>query len=135
MQHEVVERRSAALEFLEATRALESTRSIAALIGAAVAGIAQLRRRALPRLPTVVSTRLVRAGSSMVLTRTGPLTPYDVEMLADDVRGVARGARLDVTLGDESDDDELLDIRRRLGTLTRLGVSVSVVRAHRRPIV
>ena len=135
MQQEVVERRSAALDLLEATRVLESTRTVAALVGAAVAGIAQLRRRARPRPPTVVSVRLVRAGSTAVLTRTGPLTPYVIETLADDVRGIAPGARLDVALAGESNDDDLALVRRQLAALGRRGVSVSVVRAHRHPVM
>lgn len=115
----------------EAAYMFGTSRAVASLIGAAVAGIAQLRRRARPRPPTVLSARLVRAGGSSMLTRTGPLTPYAIETLREDVRGIASGARLDVTLGGGCNHDDVTLVRRQLGPLRRHGVSVAVAQAHR----
>ena len=126
MMREVAERASAALELLDAARALESTRTDAALVSAAVAGIAQLGRRGRPRRSVVVSVRLAHAGSNATLLRTGPLTPYDIETLIEDVRGIAAGARVDVTLSGGIRADEVTQVRRRLGVLHRRDIAVSV---------
>jgi hypothetical protein len=116
---------------LAAARALDSTRAVASLIGAAITGIAQLRRRARPRPPVMVRAHLVRAGASSSLSRTGPLTPYELQTLDEDVRGMAGGSRLDVTLTDTCDDADVTRVRRQLGPLRRHGVSVHVARTHR----
>jgi hypothetical protein len=127
MQHDGVERAIAGTS--HAPWMPEAT--VVGLLNAAVVGLTQPRTRVRQTAETVVSVRVVRVGSTTTLTRAGPLTPYVVQTLAEDVRGAEAGARLDATVDADSSELEVVWVRRQLGPIRRRGVSVTVARARR----
>src|SRR5262245_23777540 len=80
--------------------------------------------------------RFTPAGDAQTawVARAETLTPYDLEVLLDDVRRAGAGARLDLELPADTDDAGVAATRGRLGPLVARGVDVSVRRArHNRP--
>ena len=68
--------------------------------------------------------RLVSPGGSLV--RAELLTPYVVEMLADDALRAGPDARLEIRLGPGADETDVARLRRDLARLGRHGIDVSV---------
>lgn len=58
----------------------------------------------------------------------GWLTPYELETLAMEARGLGNGARLELRLGATTSDGRLEWVRRRFARLGRRGIEVSVQR-------
>lgn len=58
----------------------------------------------------------------------GWLTPYELETLAQEARGMGRGARLELTLGANASEGRLEWVRRRFAGLGNRGIEVSVWR-------
>jgi hypothetical protein len=58
----------------------------------------------------------------------GWLTPYEMETLAIEARGLGNGARLELMLGANTSDGRLQWVRRRFACLGRRGIEVSVER-------
>lgn len=62
--------------------------------------------------------------------RVGALTPYTVELLADDVRRAGPSARLEVDVPCASGDAALAAARAQLGALVARGVDVAIRRTR-----
>lgn len=60
--------------------------------------------------------------------RTGPLTPYAIELILDDARCVGPGARLELSLSSNADDTCLSAAGRQFERLAARGVYVRVRR-------
>ena len=71
-----------------------------------------------------VWARLVSPGGALV--RAELLTPYVVELLADDALRAGRDARLEIRLGPGADESDVVRLRRDLAWLGRHGVDVSI---------
>ena len=71
-----------------------------------------------------VWARLVSPGGALV--RAELLTPYVVELLADDALRAGRDARLEIRLGPGADETDVARLRRDLAWLGRRGIDVSV---------
>jgi len=65
---------------------------------------------------------------SASLERAGELTPYAMEVIAEDAARAGRGARLEVTMPASADDLDLAVVREELAHLGRRGVEVRVRR-------
>lgn len=63
-----------------------------------------------------------------VLERSGALTPYATETIADDALCVGPGARLDVSVPPSASEAVVKDVRTRLAWLLRRGIIVRVWR-------
>jgi|SoiMetStandDraft_2_1073263.scaffolds.fasta_scaffold224846_2 hypothetical protein len=72
-----------------------------------------------------VWARLVSPGGALV--RAELLTPYVVELLADDALRAGPDARLEIRLGPGADEADVARLRRELASLGRRGVDVSLV--------
>ncbi len=73
-----------------------------------------------------VWARLVCPGGALV--RAELLTPYVVELLADDALRAGPDARLEISLGPGADETDVARLRRELARLGRHGVDVSIAR-------
>jgi hypothetical protein len=60
--------------------------------------------------------------------RTGPLTPYTVQLILDDARGAGAGARLELSLSSNADESSLRAAGREFERLAARGVYVRVRR-------
>jgi hypothetical protein len=58
----------------------------------------------------------------------GWLTPYEMETLAEEARGLGSGTRLELVLGSNTSEGRLEWVRRRFACLGRRGIEVSVQR-------
>ena len=88
------------------------------------------RRERLMSRPFSVTARVVPGGNqSTSLERAGDLTPYDIEVIAEDAARAGRGARLEVIMPASADDVDLAVIQGELAWLGRRGVDVTVRRA------
>jgi len=86
------------------------------------------RERLTSRLLTV-RVRVVPARNEPAsLERAGELTPYALEVIAEDAARAGRGARLEVTLPPSADDLDVALIQGEFVQLARRGVEVSVRR-------
>jgi hypothetical protein len=56
------------------------------------------------------------------------LTPYVVELLADDALRAGRDVRLDIRLGPGANESDVARLRRGLASLGRHGVDVTIAR-------
>ena len=63
------------------------------------------------------------------LWRAGPLTPYDAEVIGEDALRAGPGARLDLTVREETSEASCAQVRERFAWLVDRGVTV---RVHRR---
>ena len=81
-----------------------------------------------PRVPVVVRVRRPSAGIESMLERTGLLTPYLTETLADDVLRSGPGASIEVLVPGLSDDQALQHVRNAFAWLSGRGVQVMVQR-------
>lgn len=81
-----------------------------------------------PRVPVVVRVRRPSAGIDSMLERTGLLTPYLTETLADDVLRSGPGAGIEVLVPGLSDDQALQHVRNAFAWLSQRGVQVMVQR-------
>jgi len=77
---------------------------------------------------TATATPLVRAEIRRVgadahgsLVRSGPLTPYLLETIADDVRCAGRRSHVEVTVTPDTDSGLLTSIRAAIARLTERG--------------
>lgn len=87
------------------------------------------RRERLTSRPLSVKSRVVSAwDQSASLERGGELTPYAMEVIAEDAARAGRGARLEVTMPASVDDLDLAVVREELAHLGRRGVEVRVRR-------
>jgi hypothetical protein len=68
--------------------------------------------------------RLVSPGGALV--RAELLTPYVVELLADDALRAGRDARLEIRLGPGADETDVARLRRELAVLGRHAVDVGL---------
>jgi len=75
-----------------------------------------------------VKSRVVSAWDQSSLERGGELTPYAMEVIAEDAARAGRGARLEVTMPASVDDLDLAVLREELAHLGRRGVEVRVRR-------
>ena len=80
----------------------------------------------LPVEPVLVSALLVRGRTACL--RTGCLTPYAVEVMADDASRAGNGAQLLVTVAASTDAVTVGRLAERFGRLGTQGVRVRVVR-------
>jgi acyl carrier protein len=80
------------------------------------------------RVPVVVRVRRPPAGIESMLERTGLLTPYLTETLADDVLRSGPGASIEVLVPGLSDDQALQHVRNAFAWLSERGVQVMVQR-------
>ena len=89
-------------------------------------------RQRLERLmsrPFCVKARIVPAcNQSASLERAGELTPYALEVIAEDAVRAGRGARLEVTMPASADDVDLAVIRGEFAPVGCRGVEVRVRR-------
>jgi acyl carrier protein len=86
-------------------------------------------RERLTSRPLAVKSRVVSArDQSASLERAGELTPYAMEVIAEDAARAGRGARLEVTMPASADDLDLAVVREELAHLGRRGVEVRVRR-------
>jgi acyl carrier protein len=85
--------------------------------------------------PVFARTRVIPGGDASRgrLERSGELTPYAAELLADDARRAGPGTRIEMELPAVTDDTALAAAFRRLGRLSARGVQVSVRRSRRPP--
>ncbi|HJQ82490.1 MAG TPA: hypothetical protein VKA21_00325 [Candidatus Binatia bacterium] len=72
--------------------------------------------------------RLTVVSERRHVERAGPLTPYAVELILDDARRAAPGARLEIALSSNADDTCLAAASRELERLAARGVYVRVRR-------
>jgi len=107
---------------------LDGVRTYGDLIEAMV-GLARARLESqAPRVPVVARVRRPFAGAEGTLERTGLLTPYLAETLADDVLHGGPGARIEVLLPGRAEEKALQHVRDTLAWLTDRGVQVMVHR-------
>jgi hypothetical protein len=79
--------------------------------------------------PALFCSRVTPANLGVsVLERSGSLTPYATETIADDALCVGPGARLDVSVSPSTSEDVLQEVRTRLAWLLRRGIVVRVWR-------
>ena len=79
--------------------------------------------------PTWFCSRVTPASlGTSVLERSGALTPYVTETIADDALCVGPGARLDVSVSLSASDAIVREVRTRLAWLLRRGIAVRVWR-------
>jgi hypothetical protein len=79
--------------------------------------------------PTPFCSRVTPATlEASVLERSGALTPYATETIADDALCVGPGARLDVSVPSSASDAVVREVRTRLAWLLRRGIIVRVWR-------
>jgi acyl carrier protein len=81
-----------------------------------------------PRVPVVARVRRPSAGVETTLERTGLLTPYFAETLADDVLRCGPGTRIDVLVSGAAEERALQHVREALAWLADRGVQVMVQR-------
>jgi len=81
-----------------------------------------------PRVPVVVRVLRPSAGIETMLERTGLLTPYLTETLADDVLRSGPGASIEVLVPGLSDEQALQHVRNAFAWLSERGVQVMVQR-------
>jgi hypothetical protein len=62
------------------------------------------------------------------LRRSGPLTPYALETIAEDARGAGQGARLELIVASHVDDVELAALRDRFAWLGARGLRLRIRR-------
>jgi hypothetical protein len=76
-----------------------------------------------------VRARIHRAGEhGRGLERAGVLTPYAMQVIAEDAAHAGVGARLEMTVPRSTDDERMRALRRTMAPLERYGVTVSVRR-------
>ena len=80
--------------------------------------------------PAVIHTRLLApaGASSHEIHRTGWLTPYTLQTIAEDAIRADRGARLEVTVGAAASEAELRHVRYRFARLANRGIDVQIRR-------
>ena len=79
--------------------------------------------------PLFVKARVVPAsGEAASLERAGELTPYTMEVIAEDAARAGRGAQLEVTVPGSANDVDLALIQDEFARLGRRGVDVRVRR-------
>jgi hypothetical protein len=66
------------------------------------------------------------------LRRTGPLTPYALETLAEDAKSAGHGARLELVVSPHVDDAELAALRDRFAWLGARGLQLRIRRGSLR---
>jgi len=115
-------------------RLLERVRTYGDLVQAtlALARACRTSESRAPEPPAFYRARITSAESSerRGLERTGWLTPYTVQELADDALSAGRGARLEVAVS-VATDEALGPLRARLARLENRGVVVDVRRDAR----
>ena len=131
------------LDLLELALVLESDFSIALpqrwvdqirtyrdLVDAVMAsGNGRQWRERLTSRPLTVKTRIVPPRDQLAsLDRAGELTPYAMQVIAEDAARAGRGAQLEVTMPASADDLDLAVVREELAHLGRRGVEVRVRR-------
>lgn len=117
----------AALGISISERRLELVRTMGDLVDTVVTVMAaQLEVPA--SAPADVSTRVVPHESmpQRAVARTGPLTPYAAEMIADDVLRAGPGARLEVMVRGEAPPRVLARVHGVFAGLAARGITVSV---------
>ena len=86
-------------------------------------------RERLTSRPLSVKTRVVPTPDQLVsLERAGELTPYAMQVIAEDAARAGRGAQLEVTMPANADDVDLAIVRDEFAQLERFGVDVRVRR-------
>ena len=82
-----------------------------------------------PMAPAWFCSRVTPANlEASVLERSGSLTPYATETIADDALCLGPGARLEVSVSPSASEAVVQDIRTRLAWLLRRGIVVHVWR-------
>jgi acyl carrier protein len=119
--------------------ALDDVRTFGDLVHAVDAAAREGRRaetRTEQVVPTLVWARVVPArGSSAGVQRTGWLTPYTAETIAEDALRAGRGSRLEVAVPATLSDAGLAELQNEFAWLGRRGVQVNVRRdQHLGPI-
>jgi len=105
---------------------LESIRTY----GDLMAELDRTMRRRIPReLPEAVWSRVVSPSAGAgVVERTGTLTPYLAQTIAEDASRAGRGARVELTVPAGTGPDGLAALEARFATLPARGVDVWVRR-------
>ena len=116
-------------------RLLERVRTYGDLVQVTVV-LARARRVSESRAqepPPFYRARITSAANSesAALQRTGWLTPYTVQELADDALSAGRGARLELAVSAGTDDAALAGLRSRFARLGNRGIVVDVRRDAR----
>lgn len=107
---------------------LGSVRTFGDLVEALMTLVRARLQHDAPRVPVVVRVRRPAAGIESMLERTGLLTPYLTETLADDVLRAGPGASIEVLVPDLSDEQALQHARNAFAWLAERGVQVIVQR-------
>ena len=82
-----------------------------------------------PLPPARFCSRVTPANlGASVLERSGSLTPYATETIADDALCLGAGARLEVSVSPSASDALVREVRTRLAWLLRRGIVVRVWR-------
>jgi hypothetical protein len=84
-----------------------------------------------PTAGLVVRATVERPAAPWPVRRTGPLTPYLVQLIHDDVRHAGPDAVLEVRVPPRTRDGWLRDVARLFDPLAARGAIVRVVRDHR----
>ena len=90
-------------------------------------------QRAAPPTPdaaVVARARVVRPTERRGPERVGALTPYAVQLLAEDARRAGPSARLEVDVPSATDDASLAAARTQLGSVVARGVDVAIRRTR-----
>jgi acyl carrier protein len=107
---------------------LDGVRTYGELVEAAIAlARARLESQA-PNVLVVARVRRPALGAEGTLERTGLLTPYLAEVLADDVLRSGPGARIEVMVPAPARDDAIRHVRDAFSWLAQRGVQVVVQR-------
>ena len=109
--------------------ALASVRTYAQLVDAVAAAPAAAAARPPAQPPVPARTRVCARGEGKGrIERSGPLTPYEVEILIEDLRRAGAGARLEIELPAGVDERQLAAAHARLAPLAARGVELSIRR-------
>ena len=77
-------------------------------------------------LSPLIDSVVRRPGDMHTLHRSGVLTPYTAEVIAEDALHAGRGAQLELTVTSHADPDEVARVRRQFAWLGARGVRVQV---------
>lgn len=107
---------------------LDDVRTYGDLIDATISLARDRLEHDAPRVLVVARVRRPCAGVESALERTGVLTPYFAETLAEDVLSCGPGAHMEVLVGGPAEDQALQHVRNAFAWLADRGVQVMVHR-------
>lgn len=108
--------------------ALDAVRSYGELVEATVQAVRTARARLAVAAAEPLAAQVRIAGDGHRVERSGRLTGYFVESIADDVRRAGPGCEVTIAIQGRATDEEIQAVRGRLTGLERHGAAVRVVR-------